>query len=418
MTHRRSPAEIAEELKRFEQQPDGERDRLSLLHELQVYQEELTVHNEELIRARAALEESRDRFIELYDFAPNGYLTLDANGIILRINLTGAALLGRRRDVLEGMPLLGFATPGHRPRLLEFLRRCRTFDQGREVVVELSLRTADGIRDIQLICNPRRSQSDGAQQSFTAMLDITERRLLEAEREAAAREHAALAGRLISVQDDERQRIARDLHDNVGQQVTALRLLLDLAERSPDAEDQHRRIAQAQTIVDQLDRELDFLTAELRPVVLDLGAVSAIGQFVEEWADTFAVKAEFHCNGAEDLRLKPEVETHLYRIVQEALNNISKHAGAHHVDVQLSRRDPLLVLRISDDGQGFDLSARAHARADAHSRGLGLVGMRERAQIINGVVDVHSAVGQGTTVTLQVPIATSVRQDPGPAPSE
>src|SRR5215470_7734644 len=103
---RRSPREIAEELKRLAQRSDLERDRLSLLHEVHVYQEELTVQNEELVHAQAALEETRDRFIDLYDFAPNGYLTLDANGIVLQMNLTAASQLGKSREAIERMPLL------------------------------------------------------------------------------------------------------------------------------------------------------------------------------------------------------------------------------------------------------------------------------------------------------------------------
>src|SRR5438045_6538370 len=92
---------------------------LGLLHEIQVYQEELIVQNEELARAQAALEESRDRFIELYDFAPNGYLTLDGHGVVLQINLTGAGLIGKPRQAIEGLPLLAFVARSDRPRVLD-----------------------------------------------------------------------------------------------------------------------------------------------------------------------------------------------------------------------------------------------------------------------------------------------------------
>lgn len=407
-SQRRSPREIAEELSKLSQRPDLERDRLGLLHEVHVYQEELTVQNEELLRAQSALEETRDRFIDLYDFAPNGYVTLDPNGLVLQINLTGAAMLGRRRDAIEGMPMLGFAHQEHRVRLLDFLRRCRSYESGPEVVAELMMRTSDGIRDMQFICKPRSASESERAQFFTAMIDVTDRRMLEAEREAAAREHAALAGRLISIQDDERHRIARDLHDNVGQQVTALRLLLDVLTASTSDDALRRRVTQAQTIVSQLDQQLDFLTAELRPVALDLGAVSAIQQFVNEWSNTFSIAAEFRYAGLEHVRLKPNVETHLYRVVQEALNNIAKHAAARHVTVQLAQREPLLVLTISDDGCGFDLSERARTRVRSLGQGLGLVGMRERAQIINGTIEVQSSPGQGTTVILKLPSASSV----------
>ena len=112
--------------------------------------------------------------------------------------------------------------------------------------------------------------------------------------------------------------------------------------------------------------------------------------------------------------MNPKVETHLYRVVQEALNNVAKHASARHVRVQLERRDQLLVLSIADDGNGFDLSARARARArasaSAHSlgQGLGLVGMRERAQIIKGTIEIQSMHGRGTSIILKFPVASSL----------
>jgi len=406
-THKRSAREISEELSRLASQTN--KDYLTLLHELSVYQEELTAQNEELIRAQTALEETRDRFVDLYDFAPNGYVTLDAHGVVMQINLTGASLLGRSRELIERTPLLRFVAPEHHERLFDFLRLCRAEAHQTDVVTELTVRTGDGPRDVQLLC--RQHLAAEPQLYFTAMVDITDRRLLEAERDAVALEHAALASRMISIQDDERQRIARDLHDNLGQQVTALRLLLDIVNASPIDPAVRDRVQQAQSVVEALDRQLDFMTGELRPVALDLGAISAIDQFVHGWSKTFGVPAEFRCIGVEDVRLDAAVETHLYRVVQEALNNVAKHAAAHHVSVECARHDNSLVLTIRDDGRGFDLSGRARARADERSHGLGLVGMRERAQIINGKINVSSTVGQGTTITLEVPWRTTAASE-------
>ena len=400
---RRSAREIAEELRQLALRSDDDRDRLSLLHEIQVYQEELVVQNEELTRAQAALEETRDRFIELYDFAPSAYLALDSNGVIRQINLTGAALLGRPRHVIEGMPLLGFVLDADRPRLLDFLRRCRSTTGDPNLSVELTIRTASGFRNAQIICKPRRRLGSESRELLTAIIDITERRELEAERAKDAREHVALATRLISAQDEERQRIARDLHDNIGQQVTALRLLLQVVAMAQVDNPVRQRIAQIQTIVERLDRQLDFLTGELRSASLDLGVVSAVEQFVREWSGTFSIAADLECRGVEQLRLDPAVETHLYRVVQEALNNVYKHAQAQRVRVVVERRGTDLVVIVEDDGRGFDAGAVSRSQ----TRGLGLVSMRERAQIIGGTLDIESSPGGGTTIYLHLPITES-----------
>jgi PAS domain S-box-containing protein len=407
MAVRRSGREIADELQRLGERSDQDRDRLELLHEVRVYQEELTVQNEELMHAQVELEATRDRFVELYDFAPNGYLTLDPHGVIRQINLTGSAMFGRSRLSLEGMPMLGFVDDADRTRFLDFMRRCRNVKSPLEVSASIKVRNADDPRIVQLICRPRLAAHKAVVEYLTAMIDVTDATRLEAERKRIAAERSALATRLISIQDDERQRIARDLHDNIGQRVTGIRLKLDAIVMAVDDDAARGRVAEAQQMVDQLDQQLDFIAAALRPAGLDVGICGAIEQFVREWSQTFGIAADFHFEGLERMRPLPEVETHLYRVAQEALNNVYKHASASHVSVVLERQDERLVLIVEDDGRGFD----AEARTDQQGRGgLGLVGMRERAEIISGTLEIESTPGQGTTIFLQVPNAF-VRQD-------
>ena len=396
---RRSAQEIANELKALSTRSDQDRDRLTLLHEVQVYQEELVVQNEALSRALSALEETRDQFVELYDFAPYGYLTLDAHGIVLRINLTGTSLLGKKRNAIEGMPLLGFVATAHRPQFLDFLRQCRSCEDGGPLALEMPLAAhkTRARRHVQLLCRPRKNQASGQREYLTAMIDITERKRLEADRARSAQERAALASRLISIQDEERHRIARDLHDNIGQHVTALRL--KLAGIAPDASAAvHERIEEAERLVSELDRHLEFIARELRPAALDLGITTALRQFVSEWSRTYGVAAEFHTGGFSETRLSSTSETHLYRVTQEALNNVYKHARATRVSVLLEKRGRDVVLIVEDNGSGFD-PTRVRGAADT----LGLVGMRERAEIVGGALDVESEPGKGTTIFLRIP---------------
>ena len=382
------------------------RARTSLVHEVQIYQDQLQLQNEQLIRAQEALEESRDRLAELYDFAPNAYVSLDPNGVIVQINLTGAQMLGAPRQRIEGLPLLGFMMPESRARFLDFLRMCRagaaaaaTKVRHVPVETEVLLRTAGGPRDVQMICRPGSSNLH-SHQLLTAIIDVSERRQLESERTRVAREHAALASRLLSAQDEERQRIARDLHDHVGQQVTALRLMLQVAEMQSGSQDVRSRLGQAQSIVEYLDRQLDFIAAELRPASLDLGLASAVQQFVREWSSTFGIAADCHCRGMDEVRLPRDLETHMYRVVQEALNNVYKHAKANRVSVLIENRHSHVQVIVEDDGHGFDQDGQSR-----QPHGLGLLGMRERAQLVGGTCEIESSPQKGTAVYLRVPIA-------------
>jgi PAS domain S-box-containing protein len=390
----RSPAHIAAELQRLKEANVDERDRLSLLHEISVYQEELLVQNQALMHAQSALEETRDQFIELYDFAPNGYVTLDEHGVICRCNLTAAAFFGRSRPAIEGLPLLGFVTLESRNKYFDFLRRCRSGVAG-DIEIEAALKTRDRVREVQLLCRPRsRAQSS---QLFTSIVDITEKKELERERARTADERAALANRLLGAIDDERQRIARNLHDDVGQQVTAIRLKFERmvgAASAPEAD-----MRSVQHMIEQLDQRLHLIATELRPAALDVGLVTAVNQFVREWGTTHGIAAAFSANRMTDREMPAEIETQLYRILQEALNNIAKHAAARHVSILLEKKRDEIVLVVEDDGRGFKL---ADTRAEAAS--LGLVGMRERAQMIGGKMHIETAPGEGTSLFVYVPI--------------
>ena len=365
-----------------------EHDHGSLVHEISVYQDELLAQNDALRHAQSALEETRDQFVELYDFAPTGYLTLDPEGVIRRCNLTASAFLGRSRQTLYGLPLLGFIHRQSRGQYMDFLRRCRAGD-GAEVCVELTLQTSDGRRDVNFVCRPRRQDQ---REYFTSIIDVTERKEIERERARTARENSALANRLLAAIDEERQRIARNLHDDVGQQLTAIRMMFESAIRAagPTAAPQLRSVQQ---MVERLDRRLHLVATELRPPELDLGLVPAVEQFVRRWSVAIDIPAVFDVRKIGDDDVLPEIATHLYRIVQEALNNVAKHAAARCVSVRLERRVGNIVLIVKDDGRGFDLE-----RTRTETSPLGLIGMRERAQLIGGRLRIRTAPNQGTSI--------------------
>ncbi len=223
------------------------------------------------------------------------------------------------------------------------------------------------------------------------------------EREVAERQRIDLLRRLVSSQELERRRIARDLHDQLGQRLTALRLkIASLKDLSPASTDFPVRIQRLQEIAERLDSEVSFLAWELRPSALDdLGLTDAIGAFVNEWSKHYEIPADFYSANLNEDRLNREAETHLYRISQEALNNIAKHAIPSQVTVILERRGDNVILIIEDNGIGFEPS---NERLPSESgKGLGLVGMRERASLVGGSVEIESAPGKGTTIFVNVP---------------
>ena len=385
-----------------------------LIHELQVHAEEITVQNEQLLKAQEELEEARDRFAALYDFSPIGYVSLDIHGVVTELNLTAAAMLGKPRAFLINLPFTAMIMREDRDAFGRFITDAYGGEK-EPASVEVRART-DGHHMFRLLAR-HGVLPGGRGQLFTAILDVTEERRLEGERqgrnaeiERAAQEREAaevrvkaLLERLVSAQEEERHRLARNLHDHLGQQLTALRLTLDaVAQDDALSKVVRERLAKAEDLVKQLDKDVDMLAWDLRPAALDFGLGGALADLVRQWTATTEIAAEFHQASAVEIRLQPRAEANIYRIVQEALNNIAKHAGATHVSVLYEQRPDDVTVIIEDDGRGFDpeLAAQSHSR---HA-GMGLLGMHERAAQFDGSVQIESAPGQGTTVFVRIPV--------------
>ena len=229
--------------------------------------------------------------------------------------------------------------------------------------------------------------------------DLTQRREREAERA-----RTELLGRLVFVQEDERRRIARDMHDQFGEHLTALSLeIASLKEACGTSSGLAEHARTLETIAERLDRDVEQLVWQLRPTALDdLGLRAALTNYVQEWSTRHGVTAEVHTSGLLDDRLASEVETALYRIAQEALNNVAKHALAQRVEVMLERRPDCVLLIVGDDGVGFDA-----ARPVAGRHGFGLVGMQERAALVGASLDIESTPGEGTTILVRLAVTAS-----------
>ncbi|MGH9199876.1 MAG: ATP-binding protein [Vicinamibacterales bacterium] len=210
-----------------------------------------------------------------------------------------------------------------------------------------------------------------------------------------------LSTKLISAQEEERRRIARELHDEVGQALTAIKVELSLAQRTIDGDGGSPGLLEAaHAITDGALHTVRDLSHLLHPAVLDdLGLPEAVEGYVRDFSKRFGIKADLRQDGI-DARLAPEIEVAAYRMIQEALTNVAKHASATRCHVSLRRRKGIFEIMVEDDGAGFSPSELDGASA---RKGLGLIGMRERALQLGGFVFVDSRPGHGTWVRIELP---------------
>jgi two-component system sensor histidine kinase UhpB len=222
--------------------------------------------------------------------------------------------------------------------------------------------------------------------------DLTQRKQADAERA-----RTELLTRLVFAQEDERRRIAREMHDQFGEQLTGLALrIATLKSACAERPDLLAQVEALEKVARQLDLGVDQLVWELRPTALDdLGLRAALANYVQDWSERVNIAVELHTSGLLDDRLPSEVETTLYRIAQEALNNVAKHARARSVEIILERRADHVLLIIEDDGVGFE-TAETTAR-----QGFGLLGMQERAALVGATLQIEST-GDGTTILLRM----------------
>jgi two-component system, chemotaxis family, CheB/CheR fusion protein len=238
---------------------------------------------------------------------------------------------------------------------------------------------------------------------LTSVNQKLETEIAERRRSEDARQH--LLERLVTIQADERRRISRELHDQIGQQVAALALRLKALE--PGVKDQ-AGLNVCQEMLDHLGRQLHDLAIAVRPAGLDeLGLVAALGSYTEEWAAHHGIKLDFHQRGLQRRRLAPAVEDAVYRIAIEALTNVANHSKARRASLLLERRDSELRVIVEDDGKGFDLERFKAAGSSQH---LGLVSMQERAALLDGTLTVESRPnGGGTTLFVKIPLHPNAR---------
>jgi two-component system sensor histidine kinase UhpB len=217
------------------------------------------------------------------------------------------------------------------------------------------------------------------------------------------RQERKYLSRIIEAQENERKRISRELHDEIGQALTAIRFNLDIMEKDlPQSLPLVlERLREAKSLSHQTLTAMRQLSMDLRPTMLDdVGLIPTLRWYIQNFSNRLNIYSNFQAAGFEE-KLPPQIETAFYRIIQEALNNIAKHAEASRVEISLDRRDSIISASITDNGRGFDPDKVL--RPESPERGFGIMGMEERVSLLGGKMDIQSKPDSGTYIYIEVP---------------
>lgn len=322
-----------------------------------------------------------------------GAVVLSSDHTVLHCNRSFARLVGAGLRKVIGSAMQGLVWPGDRARMEALLRRASQKDcRG-----EIRLQSPKGPPlPVHLSLNPLRLDSTRAICLIASDLSAAKR--AEQELRASSQQSRDLAARLLSVREEERTRIAREIHDELGQSLTAVKIdLAWLAGRLPGrSAPMLERIRSTVELADSLIQSVRRIATELRPGILDLSLAAAVEWQAQEFQARTGIQCQLRLPAQE--AVAPDVSTALFRILQETFTNVARHSDATRTEVVLQRKRDRLILRIRDNGRGFDHSD------PSLSRSLGLLGMRERAAMLGGGVNVSSAPGKGTSVTAWIPL--------------
>jgi PAS domain S-box-containing protein len=347
-----------------------------------------------------ALKASEMRYRRLFETAQDGILILNADtGQIDDVNPFLTDLLGYTREQLLGNKLWEIGPFKDTKASKAEFRELQREDYVR--YDDLPLETSAGKSiNVEFVSNVY--QVNGSKVIQCNIRNITERKQAEAKRKEYSRKLQVLSRRLVSAQETERRNIARELHDEIGQALTVMQLNLQAMLLSPGTEVVSPRLNETLEVVERVLEQVRDISLDLRPSILDdLGLEPALRWYTERQAALVELKVEFHADRLEQ-RLDPMIETECFRIAQEALTNVVRHAQAKTVTVELRKEDGQLHLRVRDDGVGF---ATAPVREQAvRGTSLGLLSMEERASLAGGGLEFKSVPGQGTEVHAWFPL--------------
>lgn len=344
-------------------------------------------------RAQESLQKSEARLQAILDFSPAMIFLKDSEGRYLHVNRQFERVFHIANEDILGKTDADVFPP---PQAAAFRANDRrTLEAGEPLEFEEVALHDDGPHT-SIVCKfPLRDASGKPCAIGGIATDITDRKRAEAIR-------VQLLDKVIVAQEEERRRIARELHDETEQALASLLIGLRTMEEASTLEEARRRVSGLRQVAAQSLDELQRVVLGLRPSLLDeLGLAAALQRLCTEFAQTHNIRVELHVGSLDGCRLPPSMETALYRIVQEALTNMAKHAAATAVSVLIQLTASAIRVVVEDNGCGFDVEAVRQAAGPTGR--LGLFGMQERAVMFGGTFTIESAAGQGTTIYVEVP---------------
>ena len=342
--------------------------------------------------AEQALRESEERYRELFENSKDALYVHDMSGYFTSVNRAAERLFSYMREELVGQHFSVFLNPDYERHIHKHLDP--KSDEPSETTYETEIVTKHGY-NVPVEISSRLIFAEGVAVGVQGCLhDVSERKRVQ----AAARTYSR---RLIEAQEGERRRMSRELHDQVGQILTAVKMNLHALRQKCSAPEILSSIEDNMKVIDEAVDQVRDLSVDLRPLLLDdFGLVVAVRWYLDRQAKSCGVPADFTTLSlGEDDRFSSELETACFRIVQEAVTNVARHARASRISVVLQRVEQDLILLISDDGAGFDMKALRTSAAT-----LGLRSMEERVQAMGGSITIDSAPALGTAICARIPI--------------
>ncbi len=357
-------------------------------------------------QAYEALGLSRRQYEELWEKAPVAYHTLDTQGVITRVNETEAKMFGYEKAEMVGKPIFEFILPEQRE---DAKRRFGLKIDGRQVPKhENRIYVTRGGRRVHVAIDDvlERDQAGNVVGVRTTMVDVTEQKQTDEALRVSEAELRRLSGRLLRIQEDERRRIARELHDSIGQSLAAVKFVAENALNRVKQGEARGGVSALESLIPLIQGasdEVRKIHTDLRPSLLDdLGIISTLSWFCREFERLYSgihIEKKVEIDESE----VPEgLGIVIFRVLQEALNNVAKHGRAEVVTISLRKKDGRIEFVVQDNGQGFDLD---RVRSDKRlAGGFGLTNMKERTELSGGTFTIESSVGQGTTVHASWPV--------------